>query len=47
MILNMCVSNKRTLKHKRLKLRELKGDIDYLIIIVQNFKTLDIDRTSR
>lgn len=31
---------------KNKKLRKLKGDVGYLIIIVQNVKPLDIDRTS-
>ena len=47
MILNMCAPKERTLENKTLKLRELKGDVDYLIIVVQNRKTLGIDRTSR
>lgn len=43
-ILNVYASNNRTLKNQKQKLRELKAVTDYLIITVQKFKALNIDR---
>lgn len=45
-ILNVYAPNK-TLKYKKRNPRELKGNVDASILLVQNFKALDIGRTRR